>query len=153
MPLPRQHAQQNQAAVLFMFIVLPAYGAASYVPSIVLERTLYTRERSDGLYYAITYLLAKMVDELLLATMASVVNAAATFHAIRFQGSFSLFWLIYVLVLYIGIVLAYGIAAISANMDIANALLPAYGAGATQRSSRARSHVHARSHVPSDSQL
>jgi ATP-binding cassette subfamily G (WHITE) protein 2 len=126
-----------------MFIVLPAYGAASYVPSIVLERTLYTRERSDGLYYAITYLLAKMVDELLLATMASVVNAAATFHAIRFQGSFGLFWLIYVLVLYIGIVLAYGIAAISANMDIANALLPAYGAPATRRSSHARSHAHA----------
>jgi hypothetical protein len=82
-----------------------------------------------------------MVDELLLATMASVVNAAATFHAIRFQGSFGLFWLIYVLVLYIGIVLAYGIAAISANMDIANALLPAYGAPATRRSSHARSHA------------
>jgi energy-coupling factor transporter ATP-binding protein EcfA2 len=116
----------NQAAVLFMFIVLPAYGAASYVPSIVLERTLYTRERSDGLYYPITYLLAKMVDELLLATNASVGNAAATFYAIRFQGSFGTFWLVYVLVLYIGIVLAYGIAAVSPNMDVANALLPAW---------------------------
>jgi ABC-type multidrug transport system permease subunit len=109
-----------------MFIVLPAYGAASYVPAIVLERTLYTRERSDGLYLPITYLLAKMVDELLCATIASVGLAAATFFAIGFQGSFGLFWLIYVLVLYIGVVLAYWIAAISPNMDVANALLPVY---------------------------
>ena len=39
---------------------MPAYGAAGYVPALVLERTLYVRERSDGLYLAITYLLAKM---------------------------------------------------------------------------------------------
>lgn len=47
--------------------VLPAYGAASYVPAIVLERTLYVRERADGLYLPITYLLAKMMDELMIA--------------------------------------------------------------------------------------
>jgi hypothetical protein len=116
----------NISAVLFMWIVLPAYGAASYVPAIVLERTLYTRERSDGLYYPITYLLAKMVDELLVATVASVGFAAAAFYAIDFQGSFGLFWIIYLLVLYIGVVLAYWIAAISPNMDVANALLPVY---------------------------
>jgi ATP-binding cassette subfamily G (WHITE) protein 2 len=116
----------NISAVLFMWIVLPAYGAASYVPAIVLERTLYTRERSDGLYYPITYLLAKMVDELLVATVASVGFAAAAFYAIDFQGSFGLFWLVYLLVLYIGVVLAYWIAAISPNMDVANALLPVY---------------------------
>lgn len=45
--------------VLFMWCILPGYGAAGYVPSIVLERTLYTRERSDGLYLPLTYLLAK----------------------------------------------------------------------------------------------
>ena len=50
----------NMAAVLFMWCVMPAYGAAGYVPALVLERTLYVRERSDGLYLAITYLLAKM---------------------------------------------------------------------------------------------
>jgi hypothetical protein len=51
-----------------MWCVLPAYGAASYVPSIVMERTLYVRERADGLYLPVTYLLAKMADELMLAT-------------------------------------------------------------------------------------
>lgn len=116
----------NQSAVLFMWCVLPAYGAASYVPAIVLERALYTRERSDGLYYPITYLIAKMLDELMVATVCSVGFAAAAFYAIDFQGNFGTFWLVYLLVLYIGVALAYFIAAISPNMDVANALLPVY---------------------------
>jgi len=109
-----------------MWCVLPAYGAASYVPSIVMERTLYVRERADGLYLPVTYLVAKMADELILATFCSIIFAAATFYAIGFQGSFALFWLVYILQLYIGIALAYFIAAASPNMETANALLPTY---------------------------
>ena len=33
----------NIAAVLFMWTTLPAFGAASYVPAIVLERALFVR--------------------------------------------------------------------------------------------------------------
>ena len=84
------------------------------------------RACTDARACAVTYLLAKMVDELLVATVASVGFSAAAFFAIGFQGSFGLFWLVYLLVLYIGIVLAYWIAAISPNMDVANALLPIY---------------------------
>ena len=69
-----------------------ADGAASYVPAIVLERRLYMRERADGLYYAITYLLAKLLDELMVATLASLPLCAASFYAIDFQNSFALFW-------------------------------------------------------------
>ena len=116
----------NISAVLFMFIVLPAYGAASYVPAIVLERRLYMRERADGLYYAITYLLAKLLDELIVATLASLPLCAASFYAMDLQNSFALFWVVYLLVLYIGVVLAYAIAAVSPNMDVANALLPVW---------------------------
>ena len=116
----------NQAAVLFMWCVLPAYGAASYVPSIVMERTLYVRERADGLYLPVTYLVAKMADELILATVCSIVFAVATFYAIDFQGSFALFWLVYVVQLYIGIALAYFVSAASPTMEVANAVLPTY---------------------------
>ena len=73
----------NMSAVLFMWCVLPAYGAASYVPSIVMERTLYVRERADGLYLPVTYLVAKMLDELILATICSIIFAAATFYGAR----------------------------------------------------------------------
>jgi hypothetical protein len=106
--------------------VLPAYGAASYVPAIVLERRLYMRERADGLYYAITYLLAKLLDELIVATLASLPLCAASFYAMDLQNSFALFWVVYLMVLYIGVVLAYAIAAVSPNMDVANALLPVW---------------------------
>ena len=40
------------------------------------------------------------------------------------QGSYALFWLIYYCTLAVGIVLAYAVAALSPNMDVANAALP-----------------------------
>ena len=39
---------------------MPAYGAAPYLPAIVLERPVYLREMSDGLYSPFTYLLYKV---------------------------------------------------------------------------------------------
>ena len=42
------------------------------------------------------------------------------------QGEWVTFWLAYYVTLSIGIVLAYFIAAISPNLDVANALLPTY---------------------------
>lgn len=116
----------NISSVLVMWCTLPAYGAAAYVPAIVLERPLFTRERNDGLYRVITYLCAKMVDELLLALVFSGIFGAMVWFPVRLQGSFGLFWLIYFLTLANGIVVAYFIAALSPNMDVANAALPTY---------------------------
>lgn len=72
----------------------------------------------------ITYLLAKLFDELLLQVCTSIVLSACAFYAIGLHGSFALFWLIYLLTLSIGIILAYFVAAIAPNMDAANAILP-----------------------------
>ncbi|GLI65656.1 hypothetical protein VaNZ11_009256 [Volvox africanus] len=116
----------NIAAVLFMWCTLPAFGAAAYVPSLVLERNLFTRERNDGLYLVVTYLLSKMVDELLLTALASLGISAYVFHGVQLKGQWVTFWLIYYITLSNGIVLAYFIAAISPNLDVANALLPTY---------------------------
>jgi ATP-binding cassette subfamily G (WHITE) protein 2 len=63
----------NIAAVLFMWTTLPAFGAASYVPAIVLERPLFLRERADGLYSVGSYLAAKMAEELGLALCSSAL--------------------------------------------------------------------------------
>jgi hypothetical protein len=38
----------NVSAMLFMWTTLPAFGAAAYVPQIVMERSLFMRERADG---------------------------------------------------------------------------------------------------------
>lgn len=138
------------AAVLFMWTTLPAFGAASYVPAIVLERPLFTRyvldwkvlmwgicrgqnrrgehsakthssnapgcvgcvgvgappahvgvlpalalriicnhtsppaclrrrERNDGLYRVITYLVAKIIEELGLALLCSIIFCELAF--------------------------------------------------------------------------
>lgn len=116
----------NQAAVLFMTVTLPAFGAAAYVPAIVLERRLFLRERQDGLYRTITYLLAKITEELILACLVTLVMTAASFHAISLQGEWVVYWLANFTTLCIGIVLAYFISALSPNMDVANAALPTY---------------------------
>ncbi|EFN50715.1 hypothetical protein CHLNCDRAFT_142571 [Chlorella variabilis] len=116
----------NVSAMLFMWVVLPAFGAASYVPSIVLERPLFVREQSDGLYRVSTYLAFKMIEEFSLAFINSIVFANIVFWALQLQGSFVLFWLVYLATLATGIVLAYTIAALSPNMDVANAALPTY---------------------------
>jgi hypothetical protein len=51
---------------------------------------------------------------------------ADSFYGIQLQGSFAVYWLVFLLTLSNGIVLAYFIAAISPSMDVANALLPTY---------------------------
>ncbi len=50
------------------------------------ERGLFIRERADGLYRVITYLLAKMFDELVIAVFATAIVAAWTFYGIQLQG-------------------------------------------------------------------
>ena len=116
----------NISSMLFMWCTMPAFGAASYVPQIVMERSLYMRERADGLYRPMTYVVAKMFDELLLLFFVTLVIAAVVFYAVSLSGSFALFWLVYYVTLANGVVLAYLISALSPNMEAANAILPTY---------------------------
>jgi hypothetical protein len=48
------------------------FGAASYVPALTLEKPLYARERADGLYKPITYLLFHFFDELFITVFSSL---------------------------------------------------------------------------------
>jgi hypothetical protein len=56
------------------------------------ERRLFYRERADGLYHVGTYLAAKLLQELLLATVISIMFASFVFYGVQYQGSFVLFW-------------------------------------------------------------
>ncbi|GLC56437.1 hypothetical protein PLESTB_001104700 [Pleodorina starrii] len=116
----------NITAALFMWSLLPAFGAASYVPALVLERRLFVRERSDGLYRAFTYLAAKLVEELLLALVITLAFSAYVFYGLQLRGDWVVFCLVYFVDLSVGIVLAYLIAAMSPNMDVANAAFPGF---------------------------
>jgi ATP-binding cassette, subfamily G (WHITE), member 2 len=116
----------NMGASLFMWCTLPAFGAASYVPSIVLERRLFIRERADGLYTVFAYLFAKLLEEVALTILTSLVFSSYVFAGVGYAGSYVVFWLVYFITMCNGIVLAYLVAALSPNMDVANAALPAY---------------------------
>jgi hypothetical protein len=116
----------NISSALFMWSTLPAFGAAAYIPQIVLERSLYTRERADGLYTPLTYVVAKIFDEMLLLVFVTLLIALVVFYAVDLAGSFWLFWLTYYITLGNGIVLAYLVAAAAPNMEAANAILPTY---------------------------
>eukprot|EP00884_Botryococcus_braunii_P014587 jgi/Botrbrau1/23129/Bobra.0243s0059.1 len=83
-------------------------------------------ERNDGLYRPITYLTAKMTEELIIAFFNSLVFSCLVYFPTGLRGSFVMYWLVYFVTTSIGIVLAYFIGGISPNMDVANAALPAY---------------------------
>jgi ATP-binding cassette, subfamily G (WHITE), member 2 len=80
-----------------MWVTLPAFGAVAYAPSIVLERRLFYREHSDGLYRVGTYLVAKLVGELVLAAVIAVIFSAGTFYGVGYQGSFLVYWCVWTL--------------------------------------------------------
>ena len=62
-------------------------------PCLAAERNLFTRERNDGLYYVITYLLFKLVEELFLAVCITLSMASWIFYGLGLQGQFVLLWL------------------------------------------------------------
>ena len=53
------------------------------MPALALEKPLYIRERNDGLYRPITYLLAKVLEELFLTVIASLLFALALWYLIQ----------------------------------------------------------------------
>ena len=56
--MPR--AQHLAHAACYDRVMLPAYGAGPYLPTIFLERPVYVREMADGLYSPLAYLLYKV---------------------------------------------------------------------------------------------
>jgi ATP-binding cassette, subfamily G (WHITE), member 2 len=67
-----------------------------------------------------------MAEELFIAVILSAIFANVVYWGVGLQGSLALFWLVYLVTLSTGIVLAYFVAALSPNMDVANAALPSY---------------------------
>ena len=123
------HSQSNVnnlTAVLFLWAIMPGYTASAYVPALVLERSLFVRERADGLYRPVTYLLSKMIEELVIAFFNTLVFGAVVFFPCKLAGSFPHFWAVYFTTTATGIALGYAIASAAPNMDVANAALPAY---------------------------
>ena len=54
----------NVAALLYLAISNPAYSSLNFLSAFMLDRKLYLREQSDGMYRPTVYLIWKMADEL-----------------------------------------------------------------------------------------
>ena len=61
------------------------------------------RERNDGLYRVITYLCYKMLEELIVAIIISVIAACIVFYGVQLKGQWVAFWLTYLVTLANGI--------------------------------------------------
>ena len=74
---------------------MSGYGAMGIMPVLVIERPVFLRERSDGLYRPITYLVYKAVEELAVAWAASIPYCLLMYYLIQLRGSFCLLWMVY----------------------------------------------------------
>lgn len=70
---------------------------------IKLEYNLFIRERNDGLYRVITYLLFKMFTEMIIVFFASLIFSCAVFFPLQFRGQWVYFWVNYLATLTTGI--------------------------------------------------
>lgn len=62
-----------------------------------------TRERSDGLYMPLTYLVAKVLEEVIVALVQSLIMSCIVFFPLELSGSWVLFWLTYFITTVVGI--------------------------------------------------
>ncbi len=79
------------------------------------------------MYLAVTYLLAKLVEELVINSIASLGVSAMLFYAVRLQGSFGLIYVTYLVTVSVGIGIGYFVSSWAPTMDAANAIVPIYG--------------------------
>ena len=97
-----------------------------YIPTLVLERPTYRRELQDGCFRPITYLLAKLAEELTASAFLALVFVVPVYFAAGLKGSLGIVITIYFYSVFIGVLLGYAIAAKCSSLETANALLPTY---------------------------
>ena len=109
----------NLSTCLFMWGILPAFGSLAAIPALFSERALYARENNAGYYQSGAFLFARMFEEALVIIIASAVTACAVWFAVGLSGSWSIFWVTYVVTSLSGTLLAYFFVTCSPTAEIA----------------------------------
>jgi ATP-binding cassette subfamily G (WHITE) protein 2 len=117
----------NVTGIIFFWSVTPAFGAASYIPAIMLSRPLFFRERNDGLYRSITFLIYLLTEEVLIAIPVTLLINMAMWFGLKLAGSFVLWWISFLVTYITGITVSYAICSVSPSIDVANAAVPIFG--------------------------
>ena len=117
----------NVAGIIFFWSVTPAFGAATYIPSIMLGRPLYFRERNDGLYRSVTFLTYLILEEFFIAVPVTLIINVIMWFGLKLAGNFVLWWLSFFITYIAGITVSYAICSVSPSIDVANAAVPIFG--------------------------
>jgi len=117
----------NVVGILFFWCVTPAFGAASYIPSIMLSRPLYFRERNDGLYGPCTFLSYLMLEEAIIAVPVTLLINTIMWFGLKLAGSWVMWWFSFYITFIAGITVSYAICSVSPGIGVANAAVPIFG--------------------------
>mmetsp|Transcript_26365 Transcript_26365/g.74156 ORF Transcript_26365/g.74156 Transcript_26365/m.74156 type:complete len:495 (-) Transcript_26365:557-2041(-) len=118
----------NQAAAfMFMWTAAPMFSAAAYLPTFMLERPLFRRERADGMFNVVSYYVAKWIEEIIVAIPASFIFCGLMYVAVGLSGNFFFFWIIWLTTLVAAIGISFCFAMLSPTLDFANGSVPSYG--------------------------
>ncbi len=90
------------------------------------ERPLYYREVADGLYGPFAYLTSLALREMLFMFPVTLTYTPVIFFVIKYQGTFALFWLVYIVSVATSVLLGLAAAAVSPNMELATVLVTLY---------------------------
>mmetsp|Transcript_144 Transcript_144/g.316 ORF Transcript_144/g.316 Transcript_144/m.316 type:complete len:615 (-) Transcript_144:60-1904(-) len=117
----------NVTGIIFFWCVTPAFGAAAYIPSIMLARPLYFRERNDGLYRSVTFLMYLLLEEFFIAVPVTLIINVIMWFGMKLAGNFVLWWISFFITYIAGITVSYAICSVSPSIDVANAAVPIFG--------------------------
>lgn len=112
--------------ILFLWSMLSAFTSMGILPTIVIERPVYRRERDDGLYTPATYTFYKITEEILPQIPAGLIYSALVFYIVDLGGSFLLFWLVYLVSTANSIASTFLISSLSSNTSVAGAFMSSY---------------------------
>lgn len=127
----RPDAVTSISAIIFFWVCTTAFGAAAYVPAVILAKPILAREVADGLYRPVTFLTSLLVEEIIIAIPTTLaINVAMSF-ALQLAGSFIAWFLTFFIAYVTGILVSYAICAFApggiSGLNIANAAVPIYG--------------------------
>jgi ATP-binding cassette subfamily G (WHITE) protein 2 len=117
---------QASTGILFLWSMLSAFTSMGILPTIVLERPVFLRERADGCYSPGAYAFYKLLEEILPQIPAGLIYSALVFYLVELQGSFLVFWLVYLVSTANSIACTLLVSAVSPNTSIAGAFMSSY---------------------------
>jgi ATP-binding cassette subfamily G (WHITE) protein 2 len=117
---------QAATGILFLWSMLSAFTSMGILPTIVLERPVFQRERADGCYTPAAYVFYKLLEEMLPQLPAGLIYSALVFYLVGLLGSFLVFWLVYLVSTANSIACTLLVSAISPNTSVAGAFMSSY---------------------------